>query len=315
MLAYLSVETHVMQKNPPPRYVLLDLIRVFAAGLVVWFHIALSTDLPGRTGPVIPGFYYFSLGNVAVTIFLILSGMVLELTYGQEKIEWWQFFSKRIKGIYKVYFPALVMVLLIFLAKNIFYNHTSLFYCSNCTLLNSACSVVGFCAFIGEWGGPFMRTAWFIGLIITLYAFFPFLSNILTQRPYLNLAALLAISIAGKVLIKDTGLLAGNAIEWFPLVRMFEFTLGMYLAQRVPHSVLTSLNSFKYSKAITFLSALSFPVFLIHYELEFVITILRNNNFSLFSSIIFYLVVTLLLSYIVLLLSLFKRKKYFSNAK
>ena len=63
------------------RVYLLDLVRVFAISLVLVAHIGQKIGSPVGAFFGIQNFYYVSLGGVAVSIFLVLSGMVMEWNY------------------------------------------------------------------------------------------------------------------------------------------------------------------------------------------------------------------------------------------
>ncbi len=69
------------------RSLLLDLIRSVAIILVLVAHIGQAFESPVGMFFGIPNFYYVSLGGLAVTIFLILSGLTLELSYGSRNMD------------------------------------------------------------------------------------------------------------------------------------------------------------------------------------------------------------------------------------
>jgi len=85
------------------RFFLLDVIRTIAISLVLVAHIAQRIGSPlGKFGGI-NNFYYVSLGGLAITVFLILSGICLELNYGN-KFNYLKFMVRRILRIYPVYY-------------------------------------------------------------------------------------------------------------------------------------------------------------------------------------------------------------------
>lgn len=242
--------------------------------LIVWYHIAITYNYVWRRSITIPMIYNINIGNIGVTLFLILSGLVLELTYGQKKLGLREFYPKRIVKIFTVYWVCVAFALVIRGYKNLVYFEKPLLDCAECTFVNVTCTLGGFCSQIGLWGGPFMRTAWFIGLIAVLYLFFPLFSRQIQARPHRFLAVLFLVSLLSRILLKSVEFPFYDPLEWFPLNRVFEFGLGVYLAQWVTEKQLTVANWHPKQVAfLGFLGELSFPLFLLHYELDFLIVL------------------------------------------
>lgn len=240
--------------------------------------------------------YYFNLGDTGVTIFLILSGIVLGNSYIHKPVIYKQFIIKRFNRIYPTYWLALTAAIPIITIRDTLQN-------TPLTILHTnphiwVCSFFGFCGLIGRWGGPFLVTGWFIGLIITLYFLFPFLAGYIRFYPHRTLALTFIISTISHLITHPSVISLPNQPEtWFPLGRLFEFTFGIYLATLLPtkfwHS-LDHLNSY-FHQLFKFTSDLSFPLFLIHYPLLFSIKFFQTI-FPIYLSISFYLFLALLLS-------------------
>jgi len=90
------------------RFIGLDFARCVAIALLLLAHIGQTINNPIATFFGIPHFYYITLGGLAVTIYLILSGAVLELQYGRKDIIYLQFIAKRFLRIYPVYYLSLL---------------------------------------------------------------------------------------------------------------------------------------------------------------------------------------------------------------
>lgn len=162
----------------------LDLIRIIAVILLLTSHI--SGYLGGALGQFfgIPNFYYVTLGGVSVTIFIILSGIVLELSYQNRKIVYWQFIRRRLLRIYTVYFLCLLFTILLVIFRH--FNSGS-FQGNLFTFPNLFLSYTGLYAYFGLWGGPILATSWFIGLIVVLYFHYPIISKFIRRKPNLTL--------------------------------------------------------------------------------------------------------------------------------
>ena len=221
---------------------------------------------------------------------LFLSGLVLELNY-PIVANYKGFILKRLKRIYPVYIVCFFFSLTYFLIS------TS-FNCKICNLKNFILGISGFQAFFGEWGGPILRTGWFIGLIICLYLFFPLISNLIKKKPYLILLLTFIISFFSRLLLGKYDLLPNRALDWFPLSRLFEFSLGIYAANIIPKTFWQIADKLQMlSGSIFFLSEISFPLFLIHYPLLNLINKFINMGLSPALSVIFYLSISFVSSW------------------
>ncbi len=268
---------------------LFDLARCVAIVLVVASHVAqvLGARMGDRFG--LPGFYYVSIGGVGVTLFLIVSGAVLELQHGSTPPSYRSFVFRRLLRIYPIYELSLVMAVAIYAIREDF----SVLNWSDIPL-----SLTGFYAFAGRWGGPFVATSWFIGLIVTLYLLFPALSLWVKKRPLVWLSVTLLVSVVCRLVLgryEDPG---SPITGWFPLCRIFEFSLGIWLGSVLAGRTAPSDRDWGVAGAvIKGLSALSFPLFLIHFPLLYLIGDFRRYGVPLPAAIVCYLIVAVLASW------------------
>lgn len=232
-----------------------------------------------------------NIGNWGVEIFIILSGCVLEYTYGKKiwdvvsNFNYRSFIKKRLIRIYPAYWLSLVLALLF-----------NIGLISTTSLLEFIKTISGFYIFptlfsntmdVGQAINPM---GWFIGLIICLYFLYPYLSRFLKRNGLTGLALIFILSLVVRVLLL---LISPNGLGfyWFPLSRLFEFAFGIYIVQTGFYPK-TTHNS----KTIQFVSDLSFPVFLVHsFILYILVTISRDYSLN----IIVYLSVVLFLSLLV----------------
>lgn len=271
----------------------LDAIRIFAIILLLFSHVSAFLGLPYGGFFGIKNFYYVSLGGVAVTIFLVLSGLVLGLNYPLISNNYFKFIYSRFKRIYPIYWLSLLFSILIAVDRSQWSGLSDFLF-----------SISGFYAFFGFWGGPYLATSWFIGLIISLYFFYPFLSKLLRKAPINGIIILLIISVLIRYLLGKQTVLTGRPHDWFPLARLFEFGLGIFIAYSMPLHFWYKFKPNKIMKnIISKLSELSFPIFLIHYPLLSLMLDLIERGHSRNVAVFIYLAISLFFSHIIIKLS------------
>ncbi len=240
------------------RVLLFDLLRILAIALVVMVHGARTLGIPmipDKYG--IPHFYYVTLGGFGITIFLVISGAVLKLNHPSVN-DYKEFITKRLCRIYPAYWCSLILILA-------GYAITS--QLPHMGPKNIILSITGMYAFVGKWGGPISSVYWFIGLIVVLYFTYPIIVDLIHKHSYAALFVLFVVSILSRWYL---GKIEGDTrmVDWFPLCRIFEFGLGVFIVEKGLY-----LKTITRSKAIYILSALSFYVYLIHDPLRFVLQI------------------------------------------
>lgn len=203
----------------------------------------------------------------------------------------------RAKKIYPTYWTTLLFSAAIYVF-NMLYNYGHAFPSGKWTMPEIVCSAIGFCAFFSLWGGPFNSVAWFIGLIISLYAFFPTLSLSVKKHPWFTLIFTLALSVISRLLIGPFNSQFYRPIDWFPTARLGEFTLGIFLANKLDFKLWSKLQTLhSLSGTITTLAELSFPLFLVHYPLLFIVPHMLKIGFPFTLSVAVYLTVSTIVAY------------------
>lgn len=286
------------------RFVLLDFVRVLAISMILFVHVVHRLGSPLSSFFGLPRFYYVSLGGIGVTIFLILSGLVLEINQSdRKKISYGNFVLKRVLRIYPIYYMSLAIGIGVYIASQIIKGKLFNSIISEFNFTDLALSITGFYAFGEEWGGPFVPGSWFIGLIMVMYLFYPFISNNIRKNPNISIILLLIVSVVFRLIIGRSGFFSERALDWFPLCRIFEFSLGVYLARILPINTWQVLNSTSLkSSLVTFLSEISFPLFLVHtiFSRPILNKMVERNIFSLEISILIFLFVSIILSWLLL---------------
>jgi peptidoglycan/LPS O-acetylase OafA/YrhL len=228
---------------------LLDVLRLLAMCLVVAGHAAMASGYTWGSVQWDNGIYDVSLGHVGVTLFIILSGLSLHTGKPRPASE---FYRRRLFRIYPTYWMALCAALLVGAAL-----HRIPWPESG---MEAVLTLTGFCAFAGMWGCQ-LTVSWFIGVIVALYLLYPWLAKALRQWPTQTLTASLVISVAARIVTPYV--LHYHPSDWFPPCRLFEFVLGMYVAQRALLPVLAMPVALQ--RPLATLAALSFPIYLVHW--------------------------------------------------
>lgn len=109
-------------------------------------------------------------------------------------------------------------------------------------------------------------TYWFIGLIVSLYLLYPLLLYALKKYPNTSLVSFFFISLASRYIMyymyyRYNFPMFGGGWDWFPLYRIFNFALGIYLIRKGLFPKAIS------NRIIIFLSAMSFYVYLLQYPI------------------------------------------------
>ncbi|MFH1531437.1 MAG: TrmO family methyltransferase [Pseudomonadota bacterium] len=291
------------QKQEIRRVVTLDLLRVFAVVLLLLAHVGQELRHPLGKFFGIHNFYRVSLGGVAVTIFLILSGVALHLQYGNRRFRFSDFLAKRLLRIYPIYWMSLVVAVAATLLRSWLRNGPLLEPLAKLHAADITLNLTGTYAFVGRWGGPFNGVSWFIGLILSMYLLYPLLAKMFRRHPHLSIVALAVLSVGVRLLVGKYKLLSMRPLDWFPLCRVFEFALGMYLvvlAKKIPWRLLSPPR--RVGALIALLGNLTFPFFLVHYPVIFLVKHFHAQGLSKSRSVMLFLGISLALAVLVQLL-------------
>jgi peptidoglycan/LPS O-acetylase OafA/YrhL len=99
---------------------------------------------------------------------------------------------------------------------------------------------------------------WFIGLIVSLYFLYPIVYLAIKKHPNISLLSLFSVYIVSRMIMWYVFPQFTGGVAWFPLCRIFEFGLGIYVIQR---GLCPIFNS---TKVLAFLGVLSFYVYIVH---------------------------------------------------
>jgi len=137
----------------------------------------------------------------------------------------------------------------------------------------------------GTWG---VNVAfWFIGLIVSLYLLYPIVSVAICKCPHKSIVSTLVISIISRMIMLYYFPQFISGFDWFPLCRLFEFSLGIYMIQIGLYPRFTS------NSVVAFFGVLSFYIYLVQVPIMYLtnyqnIGILLFIGTTLLFAIIFY---------------------------
>jgi peptidoglycan/LPS O-acetylase OafA/YrhL len=293
--------------NTSNRSVLLDITRLVAVLLIIVGHIFQSLSNPFPSFLPLYGIYPINMGGIGVTLFIIVSGISLQLNYGMLQLNYKDFILRRLVRLYPVYWMVLVIGILVYLIRFTTHTNNYLPVVPEWTLSigNILLTITGLHSLFGQWGGSFVLTSWFIGVILVLYLLFPILSKCIKLYPTTSILTLLAISVVSRwILAQNIILLPYRPIDWFPLCRIFEFGLGIYLVCIIGKGFWFKFN-LNYQIIDNFISRmgeLSFPLFLMHWPFIFLIPLFVSIGINVILIIGLFFLWVILLSWLVYLI-------------
>jgi peptidoglycan/LPS O-acetylase OafA/YrhL len=258
------------------RLSVFDLLRIIAISLIFLSHLQyffnFNIFLFGQAaGTWIFHVFFLSLGNIGVILFIFISGAVLELNKKpiNTVTDYLKYMYFRLIRIYPAYWMSLISVAIFYLILGL-------------DLGNLFWQFSGFSAFVNQWGGVLNPVGWFIGLLISLYLLFPFLSEAIEKKPELVILLLFLISFALTYLINATcnsavfGPYSIYIARWFPFCYLFYFGIGIFIAQKGYYPGWHDKTGI-----ITWLGKLSFYVFLFQLPVIYLAMYMKNPVFLL----------------------------------
>jgi len=261
------------------RLLLFDLLRIIAIFFVVIWHISTTYQIPPFNFiQIYFGMFDVDIGAVGVSIFIFISGAMLQYTSKEitSKDELFTFYKKRLLRIYPILWVSLILIIIVqkwvltyFSPFEILFSFTGLSLLFNVKGIES----------------------WFIPVIIILYICFPVISYCIRKKPYFSIISIIALSLCLRFTLytlffnRDPWLSA--SYHWFPLSSLLEFGLGIFI---VNQNLFPKI--YHRSNIIMILSELTFPIFLAHGIVKdsFIISPLLFAFETLFLAVLLYIV-------------------------
>ena len=214
----------------------LDAIRVLAIVLIVLYHFNIQVRAQAADSSVVGSMTVFRqmMGDLGVTLFIIISGASLGLTSAKWKGAG-EFYLKRALAIYPPFWTAWLSAALV------------LFWLSGSwpgsgPTWKAVLTVTGFDGFFFYIGPNFYLVGeWFVGFILCLYALFPALRAAVFRWPLLTW---IAVGALVYLLFRNYASLFSIQVDRNPLMRLPEFLFGVCVARYVmPHKLIAFVVS------------------------------------------------------------------------
>ncbi len=190
----------------------VDYLRGFSIFTIVLMHLLMVYPLPSIVQKAI------AVGGAGVHVFILCSGFGLYLSYLNKPLKYKDFLKRRFT---KVYLPYVLVVLI-----SAIYGYA---VAHEDVLLPLLSHVFLFKMFVPSLESSFGGQMWFISTIIQFYLVWP-LVVLLFKRS--GMLASLGISLLWILITTFTGLYEERIWNSFFATYLWEFTLGMYLADR-----------------------------------------------------------------------------------
>ncbi|MCG7328234.1 acyltransferase [Achromobacter sp. ACRQX] len=214
----------------------LDAIRVLAIVLIVLYHFNIQVRAQAPDSSVVGSMTVFRqmMGDLGVTLFIIISGASLGLTSAKWKGAG-EFYLKRALAIYPPFWTAWLSAALV------------LYWLSGSwpgsgPTWKAVLTVTGFDGFFFYIGPNFYLVGeWFVGFILCLYALFPALRAAVFRWPLLTW---IAVGALVYLLFRNYASLFSIQVDRNPLMRLPEFLFGVCVARYVmPHKLIAFIVS------------------------------------------------------------------------
>jgi len=207
------------------RFFYLDAIRVISALIIMLFHFNVNAFSTNQSSFLIGKLQYLgvSVGDMGVSLFIIISGAALMLSNSKE-FSSIVFFKKRIIAIYPSFWVSYLAVGIVFFIIN---GHTP-GDGQHWKFILSITGLDGY--FLYRMQNYYLVGEWFTGYIILTYLFFPLLRKGLIKAPMITWLIVLALYIVLNYYYSDIF----NVYETCnPLTRLPDFLFGMTYAHYI----------------------------------------------------------------------------------
>ena len=209
-----------------PRIFYLDLIRALAALLIVLAHFNYHLDERGGGYVLTRQPFGISVGPLGVSLFLIISGAALTLTY-RRPINLKRFYWKRFLNIYPMFWTAWVLGTLYYF---LIFNGRPPNAAPAKSFIFTLLGIDGLAAAFG-WPTMYLLGEWFLGFILLYYLVFPVLLWAIDRFPVVT-GVVLLVAYAATVFIMQH-YFGGYRSAMILTTRLPELAFGSYFVRYV----------------------------------------------------------------------------------
>ena len=139
---------------------------------------------------------------------------------------------------------------------------------------------------------------------MSLYVLYPLLSKSVRKHPHITILTMLFVSLMSRAVLGQFDILPTRPLDWFPLCRVFEFTVGVYSAVLIRRNFWSCINGHrKLNSMLRFMAEIAFPLFLVHWALIRIIGSHAQIGISQTTAIIAFFVLSVIASWIILVVT------------
>lgn len=192
----------------------IDYIRVIATVGIILFHFSIN----GQNIISLPESSNFSLGEICVSVFFIMSGQCLALS-NNNKLDLKKFYIKRFKKIFPMYYIAwfFTYLFIVYYFKGMD---------ENIPLYRIYLTIIGMDGYLlHKFSNFYVLGEWFLGCIVLIYLFFPLLLKCLKKNQIITSIVIFAAYVILYINYDFEMIRDRNFIINLPL-----FVFGMILA-------------------------------------------------------------------------------------
>lgn len=201
------------------RFLYLDIIRLLATMMVFLVHFNVKIQASYPLGKILGSTIFLNqyLGDVGVTLFIILSGASLMITKS-EHFSAVSFYKKRFLSIYPPFWISYIAIAMLFILLGTTWGDGQYW-----KVVLSIIGLDGF--FLLKMSSYYLVGEWFTGFIILVYLFFPLLRRGVINAPIITGVSLLILHI---LMIEFYPNSFWIPIRCNPIMRLSEFAFGMF---------------------------------------------------------------------------------------
>ena len=207
-----------------PRLFYLDLVRALAAMLIVLTHFNNPFLSDGRYLLFNQPFGVY-VGDLGVSLFLIISGAALAYTY-QRPLDLRTFYWKRFKGIYPMFWLAWALGTVFFFVDG---HGVPLNAAPARSMIWTVLGVDGLAA-VFHVRTAYLLGEWFLGFIVLFYLVFPLVLWLVDRFPRTTALGLLVVFAATFLVMREHPAVPGSVIL---TMRLPELAFGIYFVRYV----------------------------------------------------------------------------------
>lgn len=206
------------------REIHLDVIRIVACLAVILFHynvyLLYADPKVARIGEI--SYLNQTVGDIAISLFIILSGLALTISQGtvKTKFSYLDYYKRRFLGIFPSFWIAYLIVAAVFLLVGQSFGDGQLW-----KLLLSLIGLDGF--FLYRMQNYYLVGEWYTGYMLITYLLYPFVKKLFDKTPLYCWLLVLAIFISLNAVYSK---LFDVYINCNPIMRLPEILFGITFA-------------------------------------------------------------------------------------